>query len=58
LAVATRQDLLSPQGTDWLLLLSWPSSGDTRPPDEQLGAPHVPAFLLSVMLLAVPVIAA
>jgi len=56
--VATGRDLLSPHGRDWPLLLFlalFPGSlGHLL---SNWAHPHMPAFLLSVLLLAVPVIA-
>ncbi len=58
-ALATSQDLLSPRGNDWLLLLFLALfPGTLGHLLSNWAHPHVPAFLLSVMLLAVPVIAA
>jgi len=58
-AVASGQDLLSPHGNDWLLLLFLALfPGTLGHLLSNWAHPHVPAFLLSVMLLAVPVIAA
>jgi drug/metabolite transporter (DMT)-like permease len=57
-AVLTGQNLLSPHGRDWALLLFLAVFPGTLGHFLSNWAhPHVPAFLLSVMLLAVPVIA-
>ncbi|MBI4516201.1 MAG: DMT family transporter [Deltaproteobacteria bacterium] len=57
-ALATKQDLLSPRGWDWpFLLFIAVLPGTLGHFLTNWAHPHLPAFLLSVMLLAVPVIA-
>ena len=58
-ALLTGQDLSSPRGHDWpflIFLALFP--GTPRPPVDQSGPPAYPALVMSVMLLAVPVISA
>ena len=58
-ALITGQDLLAPRGYDWpLLLFLAVFPGTIGHFLTNWAHPHVPVFLLSVMLLAVPVIAA
>jgi drug/metabolite transporter (DMT)-like permease len=58
-AVATQQALLSPRGWDWALLLFLAVfPGTLGHLLTNWAHPHVPAFLVSILLLAVPVVAA
>ncbi len=57
-ALATGQELLSPQGWDWpLLLFLAVFSGTLGHFLTNWAHPHLPAFFVSIMLLAVPVVA-
>ncbi len=57
-ALATGQELRSPHGWDWLLLLFLAVfPGTLGHVLTNWAHPHVPAFLMSILLLAVPVVA-